>query len=406
MNEKFERFVNTLIVNFDNFYKSKTGAWFLDGSTLIEFVCNRRLKEPINIGMVNCSKETFKERMYHWEVKETGEDTLKAVLLGYTVNVKFYKNLNTIIAPKDRIEENLKKRDTAMNQYGVWRYNLDQSHWYHFPVPYKVGGFLDDTYPLWFMNIKHEDISGISNDIFFDDKRSENAVELMKLIRECAEAAGFGNYVFPAFGTLLGIIREGGFIGSDRDLDHGIAGWKITAQQEENFIREVMKERIVIEKAPDGREVPVKYPQGLATGRFKHPQKRSDNGRFLWTSIGHKKIKSQQGTKSCVWKFFKHKDFAWHSKGRKWLADRKFPGVLSSHSGNAQAIAKGMPLDIIDEFVKMEFRGVKINVPQKAGHCLDMWYPYGWPRPRKDKSSKEYTMIITRWEDEKKWKMV
>ena len=47
MNEQFERFVNALVCNFDIFYKVRKGAWFLDKSTLIEFICNKTLKQMI-----------------------------------------------------------------------------------------------------------------------------------------------------------------------------------------------------------------------------------------------------------------------------------------------------------------------------------------------------------------------
>jgi len=406
MNEKFERFVNMLIVSFDNFYKAHTGAWFLDKSTLIEFICNKALKEPVHIGMVNCKPEDFKARLNRWPIQDKGNNEFKVTIQEYDANVKLYNNLpeGLIVAPKDEIEASLKKRDTAMNVHGIYRYNLSETFWYHLPVPYKVGTFLDLTYPLWFTKIKYDDIKVHSNDIFFTDERCKNAVQLMGLLRDCAETAGFGKYIFPAFGTLLGIIRENGFIGSDRDLDHGIAGWKITGEQEEVFLREVARDRTIIE-IKDGKEVPVRYYKGLYTGRQRSPQRRSDNRRFLWTSLGHKKPHGQKGVKSCVWNFFKHGNFAWHSKGKKWLADRKFPGVLQDYGGNAEAIAKGMPVECLEEFVDMEFRGVKINVPKLTGHCLDAWYP-GWVRPRKDKSSKKHILIVTRWENEKKWKMI
>lgn len=401
--EKFERFTNTMICNFDNIIKAKDGMWFLDKDTLIEFICNKRLKEPIHLGLIGCSEEKFRTRMGRFEIKNNGNNKYTLSMMDYNINVTLYKDLNKdlIRAPQEEFERHIKKHDTAMSVHGIWRYNIDGTHWYHLPVPYKVGTFLDNTQPLWFTKIKYIDDMEISNDVFFTEKRTENAVELMGLLRDCADKAGFGNYIFPAFGTLLGIIREGKFINSDRDLDHGIAGWKISREQEERFITEVARERTILDKNNN----PVKYLQGLYTGRCRKPQRRSDNNRFLWTSVGHKKVHSQKGCKSCVWKFFLHKDFAWHSKGKKWISDRKFNMDAFEYSGETQAIAKGMPASCLEEFIEMEFKGIKINVPKLSGHCLDAWYP-GWARPRREKSSKKNILIITKWNEENKWKLV
>jgi len=404
MNENLERFINTLICTFDNFHKSNTGVWFLDKNTLIEFICNKRFVEPIHIGMINCSEANLKQRLYRYPIEKKNDYEFKVKILGFNINIRLYNKIekDLIVAPEDELERHLKRRETAMSVHGIWRYNLDGTHWYHFPVPYKVGAFLDNTQPLWFTKIKYIDNTSFSNDIFFTKKRTKNAVELMGLLRECAETAGLGNYIFPAFGTLLGIIREGKFIDSDRDLDHGIAGWKVTADQEEKFLIEVARERIIVDEHGN----PVKYLKGLYTGRCRRPQRRSDgNRRFLWTSLGHKKPHGQKGCKSCVWKFFTHNGLAWHSKGRKWLSDRKFPGLLAAYGKEAQAIAKGMPANCLEEFVDMEFKGVKINVPKLTGHCLDAWYP-GWARPRREKSSNKHKLIIPNWDKEAKWKMV
>ena len=136
MDENYERFINTLICNFDNFYKAKTGAWFLDKETLLEFVCNKRFIQPVHIGMVNCTREAFTQRMSRNKIEDKGNNQFKVTLQGYPVNIKLYNDLdkNIIVAPPDKKEILMKKKLSAMRNTGVWRYNLDGTHWYHFPM--------------------------------------------------------------------------------------------------------------------------------------------------------------------------------------------------------------------------------------------------------------------------------
>ncbi|HUX56355.1 MAG TPA: hypothetical protein VMV77_05245 [Bacteroidales bacterium] len=395
MTEKTERLFNSMIVFFDRFVK---GTWFLDKKTLQEFICNRRVCGEIHIGLVGAEAKDLKTQCerFNYSIDGGKGDKFKVVIWGNIVHVKLYPEMFTdyIKCKGDRHTYLLKKEETMSNK-GTWRYNVQIDKPYSFPVPYKMGSFLDTIQPGWFLDFKHKEPEE-TNDRFFVPKRVKNAIELMGLLHECAEEAGFRESFFPGFGTLLGIVREGGFISGDTDMDHCIMGPHITKDQEDVFLYELGRSRKV------GNKV---YPSGLWTGRERAPQRRKDNGRLLWTSCGHKKISAEKGVKSCVWKFFEHYNIAWHSKGGKWVNPRKFTGEILNFDPSIQAVAKGMPARFLSEFTTMKFKGININVPKLAGHCLDAWYP-GWARPKKDKSAKDIVMIIPKWKNPKGWKQV
>ena len=308
---------------------------------------------------------------------------------GYNTDIK----KAWLVAPPDEMKR-IREKDHSLSVWGTWGYHLDEMDRYVFQIPFYTGAYLDNVKPLWFTKVKYKK-RDTSENKWFTKKRTENAIELMELLHGCAKKAGFPQYFFVGFGTLLGIIREGDFIGSDKDMDHCIAGYKINKQKEEKFLIEIARAREI-----DGRM----YPRGLYEGRCRKPQRRKDNKRFLWTSVGHKKIHGEKGVKSCIWKFFEHDKFAWHGKGGKWIHARKFDPARWQYDFTDEALAKGLEYEYVQKFVQIKFKGIKVNVPKLAGHCLDTWYP-GWARPKKGASRKKYVLIIPEWKNKKTWRM-
>ena len=391
-------FINKLITALGR--SLEKGSWFLDGASLIEFVVNRRLSGKIYVGCYQCDVKSLKQKLERigLALKHEKDNKYSTIIEDIKVRITIYSEKeipkDVIYAPKALMED--RKKDQALGKNGLWYYLYSQIRPYKFPIPYKTGSFLDLTMPLWFKSLKHDPKKPTGNE-FFTPLRIENAKELMFLLYECAETAGFRQYLFPGFGTLLGIIREGSFIPTDRDMDHCIMGSKITKEQEERFLIEVAKKR----KFKDNE-----YPNGLFTGRKREPQRRKDNSRFLWFSCGHKKPSGKQtGCKSCVWKFFDHAGYSWHSKGGMWVKPEKFSELRESIALESDAVGKGISSEYLQEFTTMTFQNIEINVPVLAGHCLDAWYS-SWARPRKGCSEKKDVLLIPDWSNKKSWKML
>lgn len=405
MTEEIERFYNYLINFFDSYCRRNKAVWFLDGNTLAEFVCNMRLIGKINIGMIKTNANDLIQacEKYNYPTKYINKKIqikINKIPVYVKINKKIDKN---IICMSDEKVDKLRRRDNTVSLAGTWRYNISLLHWYNFPIPYKFGTYLDKTMPLWFKNVNYLERTTKG---FFNKERSENAIELIYELQKCAKMAKFEDYIFLGFGSLLGIIRENSFIGEDHDLDHCILGNKITFQQEELFLREAHKKKTIISKrwneAKRKYEKKAKeYEHGLFEGRKKPVERRSDNNRFLWTSCGHKHIKAEKGVKSCLWKMFLYKNMIWHSKGSRWISPRKFRGRVTIDY-TEEAIAKGIKAKYLENFIKMDFKGLTINVPELAGSCLDFWYP-GWARPKPEKSSSDILMIIPKWIEPKTW---
>ena len=93
----------------------------------------------------------------------------------------------------------------------------------------------------------------------------EPTIKQMHHIREIAKKSGIYHAMFPGFGSLLGMVREGGLIKHDDDTDMCVLSDKITEEQENAFVK------------------------GLAdAGMFKYRRKmerRTDNNRLLWLSL-------------------------------------------------------------------------------------------------------------------------
>lgn len=202
----------------------------------------------------------------------------------------------------------------------------------------------------------------------------------MHKIRDIAIESGIYNAFFPGFGTLLGMIRNGNLIKHDDDTDMCIMSEKISKEKEDVFFNKLCKYDMFKKRRREHR--------------------RTDDGRLL-----HLSLKSNDVTaKSCIWFFFKYKNYYFHSKGDNWVA--KIGLYLKPEANQkSEAIAKGIPAYLFDKFISYEFKKKFYQIPEKYGTILDMWYP-NWKIPKAGgTSSEEMLLIIDRWSDEKTWKM-
>ena len=214
-------------------------------------------------------------------------------------------------------------------------------------------------------------------------------------IRECAVEAGVFHALFIAFGTALGAMRPTprtagdqkinvrGLMEHDNDMDMGIFSEQITREQEEHYVDLLLK-------------------KGLFKAREEY-ERRDDTGRLLWCSL--RPSAAPIGTKCCHWFFYKWKGYQWHSKGLRWLDERKFPSRKFPHSQGDAAIAKGIPEVFLNELMEITFEDMKFNIPVKIGSCCDVWYPT-WGVPKSGGASATPSVsLIGKWNDEKTWKI-
>lgn len=207
-------------------------------------------------------------------------------------------------------------------------------------------------------------------------------------IRKCAEDAGMGHALFLGYGTLLGLVREKGFIGHDKDMDVCIRSDMVTLEQEKKFYEELDN-------------------SGLFNSRRR--RRARPNGRLLWLStreLPNKGVDLEDaGVKCCIWFQYFWKGYMWHSKGHRWIEKIGMRRNLPIDYDNAKAIAKGIPEIFCRKLITKEFYGEKFNVPSMYGSCLDAWYP-DWLTPRGGSSKCEIIKIINDWNNDHTWKIV
>jgi hypothetical protein len=215
-------------------------------------------------------------------------------------------------------------------------------------------------------------------------KKVERLKEQFALQMQCAKNAGIYDVCFLAFGSLLGYVRERGFIGHDNDMDVAFLGDEITKGQMYNYISELNKptkiEKDLIEKY--GRPV---HPRGLYAYRKNHTRNH-ETGKFFWTTL--RMHPRTDGYKCCNWFMFEHKGYMYHHKG-------------------GEAKVKGLPARYIKEIGhEVEYLGTKVHIPRYAGACLDFWYP-DWDTPRSDVSKSEGRELkVKDWAKPNEWEFI
>ena len=214
---------------------------------------------------------------------------------------------------------------------------------------------------------------------------AEIAARQLEKIKACAETVGIGHAFFLGFGTLLGAIRENAIIGHDSDTDVCVMAELTTKEQDYAFYEELEK-----------------------NGMFEYRRRRKmryDNNRLLWISM--KSVHpEQEGVKSCCWFWYPWNGYYWHSKGNRWVTKIGRRRNLPIDHDNTQAIAKGIPQECFDGFMKIKFYGTKYNIPRHYGKCLSYWYG-DFMTPRKGgASTTEMLQIVGDWKDEHTWTMM
>lgn len=231
---------------------------------------------------------------------------------------------------------------------------------------------------------------------YFDSEKKKKAVESLSIMSECAQKAGIFDDWFVGFGLLLGIVRERDFIGHDNDVDMCIRADNITEEQELHYINLLAKEGKEVKELKRLEEY---KNEGLFFARKKW-MIRKDTNRYVWFSLR----KRSDYPKFCHWMFYNHNNYAWHTKGKAWISEKKFKSDNYGYDTSYDAIMKGIPAQYIETLHTIDFYGIKINIPFMVGSCLDEWYP-GWRVPMKGGSSlKRYICIVKDWNTPKKWK--
>ena len=222
-------------------------------------------------------------------------------------------------------------------------------------------------------------------------------IKLLEKLICCADRAGIAKYQFISFGTLLGAVRptlrrpqdgpphySRGIMQHDTDMDVGFQADKFNPILREEYYHYCHEAGMISSWEKPATRI----------------RRRQDNNDILWFSA---KLKKE---KCCQWFFFEAKGYMWHSKGFDWTKDRKFPLKKYPRGVEADAVCLGAPAMFFDELMEIEFEGLKVNVPVKAGSLLDFWYP-GWDTPKHGgASAKKIVMVVEKWTQPNKWKIL
>lgn len=394
------------LLNFFTVFFSRSGIWFLTGPSLAEFCCNRRIDKDgcIYIGMVETSIQSIADKCSTYNLSCTVLDcAIHTNIKGFDVFIIFYQpdKKNWLIAKDNKkgrlpthvlknewircsedTAQEIRKKTPYMSGIGMWKVPCSQVNTTEFLLPYKAGHVIDAWGPWSF---SHESVDWYIGDVFMNEERKKNGLELLSQLYECGRKAGIDHAMFVGFGTALGIVRHGDFIPNDRDMDMCINADLITPEKGLKYVEEC--------KA-----------MGLGEHRWRAPEVRSDTGMPLWFSLGPKDPVIHNGIKCCQWFFFRHGGYWWHSKGGMWLDPHKFNPHKNQYTKDDAAIAKGIPEHCIIKLVPYIFKGIDVQIPSSIGACLDEWYP-GWMVPKEGASAHNYVMVVGKWEDHNTWRI-
>jgi hypothetical protein len=387
-------------LNLLTLFLNRLGTWWLDKMTLAEFCCNREIDslDCIHIGMLHVPRETIYQRCAAFNIEcHSSDDTnvYELVLSNKRIEIYNYCPLNKYyysgkvykswIQCDEETASEIRKKNPFMAATGLWKVAIDPVYPIEFFLPYQCGCVLDCVEPEWFKKIERKPTIWNIHDLFFDEARTKNGVELLSQLYECGLKAGIADAMFIGYGTALGAVRHGGFIPNDRDMDMCILADRITKENALAYVEECKAAK-------------------LGEYRWRTPMVRSDTGMPLWFSLGPKNPVSDNGVKCCQWFWFKYGGYYWHSKGGLWVSPSKFNPHKTNYAPTDAAIAKGVPADCVDNLIEFPFLGLPVLLPQTTGACLDCWYP-GWPVPREGASAHTHILVVGDWNDEKTWRI-
>jgi hypothetical protein len=325
-------------------------GWYLDGLTLAHFIKNYSLKGVAVIEVAVAGKmDIFKSLMGAHGITAISE-TQWRMPSGVVIKIN-------------------RKRD-SVEVVEAYAKDFDRIG---FQFPPNMGAVCDQVNPGWTEIIKPTSSYVYPEGCFFDAQRRKNGHDLIVKLLECGKKVGIDDKMFLGFGGALGYALIGDFMPNDDDADLCILGDEIPQEQLHAYFMECRK-------------------AGLMENRERGPV--SVEGKYVWFSLGPKSPYTEHGMKSCVWIWFKHGGFYWHSKGKKWIGrkglNQEFP------------TAKGIPESIFNgELKTVNFGGIEVKVPKMLGSCLDWQYP-GWIN-RKQESSVIKAVLVMPKDDRKSW---
>ena len=216
---------------------------------------------------------------------------------------------------------------------------------------------------------------------YFNYDRKRKAIEDITTCYECADMAGIKDALFINFGLLLGIVREGDFLGHDDDVDMAIDGNYCTSDQVETYAR-------YLDEA------------GMFFAR-KRMSRRPDTNDITWFTLRM----ANKRAKFCHWVFMEYQGFYWHTKTGMWLTPAKFDMLKWGWNENTEGLMLGTPAEYLRDKMWIKFKGIKVQIPQNYGSLLDWEYP-GWPVPKKGGSSKKQAVcVVDKWKDQRTWRV-
>jgi len=215
---------------------------------------------------------------------------------------------------------------------------------------------------------------------YFNYDRKRWAIEDIATCYKCAEKAGIHNNLFVNFGVLLGIVRENDFIKNDDDVDMCVKTDGISKEQQDVYVRLLDENNMFMAR--------------------KKISRRQDTGMALWFTLRRKPKRA----KFCHWWGFEWQKFWWWSKGRRWINPGKFDEKVWGYSKDDQGIALGIPAEYMEKLMWIDFKGIRIQIPEKYGSVLDWEYP-GWPIPRCGSSKHQMVCIIPKWSTPLRWRI-
>ena len=215
---------------------------------------------------------------------------------------------------------------------------------------------------------------------YFNYDRKLRALEDINTCYECAEKAGIKDKLFINFGVLLGIVREHDFIANDDDVDMCVQSDNITKEQQDIYM-DCLKQK------------------GMFFAR-KKVARRGDTGMAVWFTLRRKADRA----KFCHWWGYEWQNYWWWSKGRKWVRPNKFDKNKWKYEDGCEAIALGVPASYVRKLVQIDFKGIKVRIPERYGSVLDWEYP-GWPIPKSGSSKHQVVCIIPKWSNSRLWKV-